>query len=301
MNSAIKLSICCISYNHANFIAKAIDSFLSQKVDFRYELVISDDKSTDSTAQIIEEYSALHSDKIRVLPRDKNVGMNVNFFSTLSACRGEYIAICEGDDYWTDINKLQRQVEILDSNPNISFVFHDVEIRNDIQHASAYKPYADVPQAIGGFDDVLFNHFIPTLSIVFRKSSTPNEWPSFFYKIRSPDRALALTLLLKGKYYHIPEKMGVYRHHDGGITKVPHAAEVLLQNDKLLYESFYEAFALEKDNNFSRRIALAYYTASRRCFQCKRSAKGLHFFVSAFSLAPVFMSSYVFKKLIGFR
>lgn len=299
MLSDIKLSICCISYNHANFIAQAIESFLSQKVSFSFEVVISDDKSSDGTAHIIEKYAAMYPDKIRILYREHNVGMNINFFSTLAACRGEYIAICEGDDYWTDINKLKKQVEILDANSNLSLVSHDVDIKNDVEQALAYKPYSHVPSNIGGFDEVLFNHFMPTLSIVFRKSAIPANWPDCFYKIRSPDKALILTLLLKGNYQHISEKMGVYRHHDGGITKIPHTAEVLLSNETFLYESFYEAFGLKKDCKFRQRISLAHYSAARRCFQAARYAKGLFFLSKSFFIAPFFMFSYCFNKMMG--
>lgn len=299
MLSDIKLSICCISYNHAGFIAQAIESFLSQDADFNYELVISDDKSFDGTADIIEKYAAMYPDKIRILHREQNVGMNVNFFSTLSACRGEYIAICEGDDYWTEVDKLTKQLSILEKDKSLSLVSHSVEVLDETSVSNPYNPYDIPPRENGGFDDVLFNHFIPTLSMLFRKRSLPDFWPEFFYITKNPDKALALALLLKGGYHYIPEKMGVYRHHDGGITKTPHSAEVLFNNELFLYNSFYEAFKLKKDKKFFQRISLANYSACRRFFQERRFLKGVVFLFRAFYLAPVFMFLYGVKKLIG--
>lgn len=299
MISDIKLSICCISYNHAEFISQAIDSFLSQRVDFNYEVVISDDCSNDSTSDIINNYATLYPNLIRVIPREKNVGMNYNFFSSLGSCCGEYIAICEGDDYWTDFDKLCKQIEILDRDQSLSLVTHDVDIKNDVKHTFVYNPYSKAPKSRGGLLDVIFCHFIPTLSIVLRKSRLPAVWPDFFYKVKNPDRALVLSLLINGEYQHLSEKMGVYRHHDGGITKVNHSADVLLANEIYLYDSFYSAFKLNKDRNFIRRIALAYYSACRKSFQDKNYRKGFIFLAMSLCKAPMYITSYCLKKIFG--
>jgi len=298
MLSNVKLSICCITYNHENFIAQAIDSFLSQKTSFPFEIVISDDKSTDNTLHIIQSYVTKHPDKIRLIPRKQNIGMNKNFFSTLSACRGEYIAICEGDDYWTDVNKLQKQVEVFDANPNLSLICHDVEIKNDVEYTQAYEPYLNVPNAndICNFSDVLFNHFIPTLSIVLRRASLPKEWPDFFYKVKSPDKALALSLMLKGDCYHLAESMGVYRHHDGGVTKKKIVASDWLEGELYLYNQFFLAFGLDAKRLLERRLAMAYYTASRLAFSERSYSDSLRFLVHSISKSPLFLFGYFLKK-----
>lgn len=297
MSSNIKLSICCISYNHAHFISQALDSFLAQRVNFEFELVISDDKSTDDTAQIIEEYAAMYPEKIRVITRDSNVGMNVNFFSTLSACKGEYIAICEGDDYWIDEYKLKKQVAILDSDRTISIVTHNVHIINETFSTSAYVPYTLAPKPRGGFDEVLFNHFIPTLSIVLRRDALPNYWPDFFYKIKSPDKALALSLLLKGDYYHCDENMGVYRHHDGGITKRQLSAREFYNQESYLYKEFFNFFKINKKKKLAQKLAYVSYSSAIRAFLRKKYLVSLLFLIKSLYISPAFFINTLIKRV----
>ena len=105
------LSIASITYNHEQFIAQAIESWLMQKTSFEIEIIIGEDCSTDNTRAIIEKYRKLHPDLIKLIISESNVGMMPNFIRTLAACRGKYIALCEGDDYWTDPYKLQKQVD----------------------------------------------------------------------------------------------------------------------------------------------------------------------------------------------
>ena len=103
------VSICSITYNHESYIEEAIDSFLMQETDFPFEIVVGEDYSTDGTRQIIEEYLEQYPNIIKLITSDNNVGPNRNFMRTLNACTGKYIAICEGDDYWIDNDKLINQ------------------------------------------------------------------------------------------------------------------------------------------------------------------------------------------------
>ena len=118
-------SIVMITYNHEPYIKQAIESVLSQKVAFSIELVIGEDCSTDRTREIVMEYQKKHSDIIRVIISDKNVGMTKNFMRTLRACRGKYIALCEGDDFWHEPNKLQIQCDYLEKHPECGLVNTD--------------------------------------------------------------------------------------------------------------------------------------------------------------------------------
>ena len=108
------VSIIMITYNHERFIAQAIEGVLMQETGFPFELVIGEDCSTDGTRAVCEKYAREHPDRIRLLPAERNLGMNLNARRTLRACRGKYIANCEGDDLWTDAGKLQRQAEYLE-------------------------------------------------------------------------------------------------------------------------------------------------------------------------------------------
>ena len=115
----IIVSVLMITYNHENFIREAIDGVLMQKTTFPIELIIGEDCSTDSTRKIVVEYAEKYPDLIRPLLPGSNLGMMKNFNKTMEAAKGKYIAICEGDDYWTDPLKLQKQVDILEANENI--------------------------------------------------------------------------------------------------------------------------------------------------------------------------------------
>lgn len=107
----VVVTVAMITYNHESFIAEAIEGVLMQRTDFNYQLLIGEDNSTDRTREIILDYMKCNQDIIHLLPQEKNLGMIPNFIETLKACNGKYIALCEGDDYWIDPDKLQKQVD----------------------------------------------------------------------------------------------------------------------------------------------------------------------------------------------
>ena len=111
------VAVCMTAYNHAPYIGRAIEGVLSQRTTFAVELVLSDDCSTDGTGAICRDYAARYPDRIRLLTGDVNVGMRANYRRTIEACRGRYVAMCDGDDWWCDPLKLQRQVEALEADP----------------------------------------------------------------------------------------------------------------------------------------------------------------------------------------
>jgi glycosyltransferase involved in cell wall biosynthesis len=117
MSENPKVSVCMMTYNHERFIAQAIESVLEQKTSFDLELVIGEDCSTDGTRKIVAEYARKYPEKIKAMFRETNLGMTANGIQTLRECRGRYIALLEGDDYWTDPLKLQKQVDFLDVHP----------------------------------------------------------------------------------------------------------------------------------------------------------------------------------------
>jgi glycosyltransferase involved in cell wall biosynthesis len=122
------VSVKMLTYNHAPFIAQAIEGVLQQKTNFPFELVIGEDCSTDNTREIVFEYQKKYPDIIRVVTSDRNVGMNNNGLRTLHACQGKYIAFCEGDDYWHNPGKLQKQVEYLEGHPECGLVYSSYDV-----------------------------------------------------------------------------------------------------------------------------------------------------------------------------
>jgi len=115
--SKIKVSACIITYNHEGFIRECLEGAVNQKVNFEYEIVIGEDNSSDSTKQICIEYAEKYPNLIKFFAREKNLGMIGNWINTIKNCKGKYIALCEGDDYWTDPLKIQKQVEFFEANP----------------------------------------------------------------------------------------------------------------------------------------------------------------------------------------
>ncbi len=119
----ITVSIFMLAYNQEQYIGSAIEGVLMQKTNFRTELVIGEDRSTDRTRAICQEYAAQNSEKIKLLLSESNLGLGANYVKTYAECSGKYVAICDGDDYWTDPLKLQKQVDFLEHNKDFSLVY----------------------------------------------------------------------------------------------------------------------------------------------------------------------------------
>jgi glycosyltransferase involved in cell wall biosynthesis len=219
------VSVYMITYNHEKFIAQALDGILMQEVDFPYEIVIGEDKSTDRTRAVVCEYQRRHPDKIRLhLSRENLFRQKLAGLGPLAACRGKYIAMCEGDDYWTDPQKLQKQVAVLEAEPEVSFCFHDVLVVQD-GGGGQYPFYTDLPQRTGQhprppgrieLKDILPKNFIATGSVMARQSSML-PLPSWIAELPAGDWGLFIHLLHSGCGVYLDQIMGVYRLHPGSM------------------------------------------------------------------------------------
>lgn len=209
------LSILCITYNHEKYISKAINSFLEQEASFDFEIVIGEDCSTDKTLEIILEFQKIHPKIIKIIKSEKNVGVTENFRRTLAACRGKYVALCEGDDYWDDPKKIQTQVSFLESNPEYVLTYHDtytIDKSNKITNDQSKKGINfDATKSF-----LIKAPSISTLTACFRNEI--KEIPIEFN--HAPILDICLWSLL-GKYgsgkYLKSIKPSLYRTHDGGI------------------------------------------------------------------------------------
>lgn len=211
----MKVSVLIITYNHSKFIAQAIESVLMQKVNFEYEIVIGEDSSTDNTRQILLDYQKQYSDKIRLLLPEKNLGMHRNFVNTLQACRSEYIAILEGDDYWIADDKLQKQVEFLDENPDFTICFHNVMVFHE---DNQYQPYIFLHNqpTVSYIEDLLIRNFISTPSVMYRNGLVESI-PTWFYEQGMGDWIFHILNAQYGKIGYIDEVMSAYRIHVQGV------------------------------------------------------------------------------------
>jgi glycosyltransferase involved in cell wall biosynthesis len=212
-----KVNVCMITYNHEEYIEQAVNSVMMQEIDFPFELVISEDCSTDSTREIILRLKEKYPGKIRLLLNEKNIGIMPNFIAALRACNGQYIALLEADDYWTDPGKLKMQVDILDANPGIAYCAHNAMVIYENNDKPPHSFNLDKPSTVSTIEDLIKRWFTQTGTIVFRRELIA-ETPEWFPFIHNGDYALGLLLALHGKIFYLDRVMSVYRKHQEGIS-----------------------------------------------------------------------------------
>lgn len=218
-----QVSICCITYNHVQFIRKCLDGFLMQQTDFPIEILIHDDCSTDGTTEIIKEYAAKYPELIFPIYEKINQYQNgksaeIDFYNYRRA-RGKYIAYCEGDDYWTDPLKLQKQVDFMEANPEYSVCFHDCLVYNSWKGEYFQKTNLTYREDF----DIDVNDFLngktgigQPLTMLFRVSDFNFEWRKHYSHYC--DTMEIMHLLLAGKGRFMVFNGGQYNLHQGGIS-----------------------------------------------------------------------------------
>lgn len=221
MNDLPLVSISCITYNHASYIKECIDGFLMQKTNFNFEILIHDDHSTDGTEEIIKEYAKQYPDIIKPLFEKENqysLGKPTgSVVWNLPRAKGKYIAMCEGDDYWIDPYKLQKQVDIMENNPNCSLVISNGISLNEITKKQyIINPMGDIKKSGFISPNLVLSErrLIPTASMFYRKDQS--KMPDFFHNCPVGDRPLRLWLLSKGDIYYFASPMIMYREQSNG-------------------------------------------------------------------------------------
>jgi len=210
-----KVSVSLLTYNHGPFIAQALNSILLQQVNFEYEIVIGEDCSQDNTREIVLSYQKNNPDKIRIFlskkPLNDGKSGRLNFVRNLKACRGEYVALLDGDDYWSSPFKLQKQVDFLDDHPRYAICFHDA-IR--MYENGSQRPwlYPGGKKEVYSLADLAAGNFIPTCSTMFRNRLF-SEFPGWYYEVSMGDWPLHIINAHYGDVGYIDEVMGVYRVH----------------------------------------------------------------------------------------
>ena len=211
-----RVSVSLVTYNQADVIREAIEGALAQRTPFDVEIVIGEDGSTDGTREIVCDYGRRYPERIRLLLQDQNRGLVTNFMNTIGACRGEYVALLDGDDYWPQRDKLARQVTFLDRYPRCSLSFHDVVVLCADGTFSAVTYTGPDHKRFSGIEDLLETNFVATCSAMFRRSALP-AWPDWFAASIWEDWPLYLLLAEHGSIGYIPEILGVYRDHRHGL------------------------------------------------------------------------------------
>lgn len=248
------LSIVTITYNHEPYIAKTIEGVLMQQVNFPIEYIIAEDCSTDRTRKICEEYVAKYPKLINLLPSDHNLGAKENEYRAMKTARGKYIAFCEGDDYWTDPLKLQKQVDFLEAHPDYSVTFHRCRHYNVVNKQWQEDNCAAVLNGNDGVDismDMYFGKWITQpLTMVYRSSMFDLDITHIYKYYR--DMHQIYHLLKNGKGYLFAFDGGVRIRQEGGMARfislyneceitVAIAKELYIHNKTIETKKYYES------------------------------------------------------------
>ena len=259
----ILLSIVCITYNHEKFIRQTLDGFVNQKTNFKFEVIIHDDASTDKTAEIIKEYQEKYPDIIKPIFQVENKfsqGIPLLKRFVYPCIKSKYVAMCEGDDYWTDEYKLQKQVDFLEANPDYSICFHPVKfIYEDKPNKTNIHPSKKFLSQDLTFEKLLKTNFIQTNSVVYRWRFINESFEDIIPDAILPsDWHLHLAHAENGKIGVINDVMSVYRRHSGGVWTDTDATNKNLHRrhgmkEIKFYHSVYETFAKKSEKYLNKK------------------------------------------------
>ena len=234
-----------ITYNQVNFIEKAIAGAIDQQLSHDHKILVHDDASTDGTAEICRRFKEKYPDLIHLIVAPTNKGMAKSWEDVLSACDADYVAICEGDDYWCDTNKLQTQVDFLEANPDYAICCHRVYIKKDEQRPK-FRADEFMPSTEAAYDIEMmakYGNLISTPSVVYRNKLF-SSLPSWFSQSPIVDFVVHMVNAQYGNIKYFPSPMSVYREHSGGVwggqSLMKNAANMMKVIGFLLSEPFNE-------------------------------------------------------------
>lgn len=266
------VSVLIITYNHERHVRQALESVLSQKTKFEFEIVVGEDCSRDATRSVLNDVQQTCGGRLRLLYRRQNVGMYRNFVDTYNQCRGQYIALLEGDDFWRGEGKLQAQFEYMEAHPECSFSFHPVVwfYEDGIRPGDSWPAHdsvwpAPVPSDVS-VESILREMFVPTCSIMIRKSYLP-EIPPGMEHLAMLDWPLCVILASRGPAAVLNAEMAAHRNHPGGVwfsvadetrcrealTMFSFLVGVLERRYRPLIHSLMSKWAEELANHYDRR------------------------------------------------
>ena len=250
----MRVTALVITYNHRPFIAAALDSALAQQTDFAYEILVSEDRSSDGTREIVLDYAARYPDRIRLILSETNLHSNAVVARGFRAARGEFVALLDGDDLWASPHKLQKQAEFLDAHPECALCFHNAQVvpegGDGDTRARLWTPPGQ--KTISSLADLWRGNVIATASAMFRRSALPEipSWYDDFFPIT--DWPLYILAAEHGSIGYIDEVMCLYRHHPGGLYSSRSEAEKLNT-----IERFYRVMDANTGGKYHRAICSA--------------------------------------------
>ena len=227
-----KVSICITTYNLENYIRECLDSALCQKVNFDFEIIIVDDASTDHTPDILKEYRVRHSGVIKLYFNSENLKYAETYRKALSLCTGEFIAVLDGDDCWTDTFKLQKQIDFLKEHQDFSMVFSNGLLGSDSSSAKIFDLNPRGISPVFLVNDLLDYHKIWNSSVMYR--NLHQKFPAWVYSAAHPDYPLHVFHTLFGKAFFMNDITGLYRRHSTNLTSNKQAGTLIDYYEKAL-------------------------------------------------------------------
>lgn len=284
-NSDILVSVICLTYNHSYFIKQCLDGFVMQETNFNYEVIIHDDASTDDTQDIIKEYAQKYTDIfVPILQKENQYSKHVQIGSTFiyPICRGKYVAYCEGDDYWTDPLKLQRQVDFLESHPEyVAIAENGLEV-NSVIHKEF--PFNTDPSHDVSLEEIILKRRFPTAGVMGRREAMNDFHETCRVSI---DTILWCWFVSKGKFRYENTISSVYRRGTQGMTEYTEPFQ-LAKKTEIWNKEILRVYDVKADFMYAH-IAGSFYACA------KVAVKKLHFISAVKCLCYCFM--YIVKSL----
>ena len=216
-DAALAVSVLVVTYNHARFVRQALDSAIGQRLPQPFEVLVSEDCSTDGTREIVEEYAKRHPHLVRLLLSERNLHSNEVVARGVRAARGRYVAVLDGDDYWTSDDKLGAQVAFLDVRPDVTICFHNVQVVDEHSQTTGRLWNAPGQPEVSGLHELLRGNFIATSSVVYRRAAVSEipAWYGGFFPVT--DWPLHVLYAREGRIGYLDRTLGAYRLHSGGL------------------------------------------------------------------------------------
>lgn len=259
MNNEIKVSVCCITFNHEKYIKQTLEGFVTQETNFNFEVLIHDDASTDGTADIIRDYAERYPDIIKPILQTENQhskGIKINPTFNYTRAQGRYIAFCEGDDYWTDPQKLQQQYDALESRPNCSICVHKTRhVDKEGIYLDAAFPSTSIPEGVISSDKYIHMELVEnpwlfqTSSYFLRRIIIDKYLEGFRHAFPVGDLPLVLLSLQYGNCYYIAKEMSCYRKDSGGaMSKIRDSDEKAISHYQRMINGYtqFDAYTQKK-------------------------------------------------------
>lgn len=306
MSNDYMVSVRLMTFNHAEFIAQAMEGILMQQTNFKVEVVVGDDFSTDNTSEIIKKFKDTNNIHIKILNRNigdeywkkrQKLGRLYNFKNILENCTGKYIALLDGDDYWTDPLKLQKQVDLLESNSNIVASFSNAITENEIL---GFKKLfvKNLDQGIVSKKNIILRGggLFPTASFMFNNEILKN---GNFYKILTfngmyGDEALLMLLMEKGPIYYDKDVSSVYRVWSGSTySSIQHQSDKIVELKKrsiINYKMFSNIINKKYSRLFKKKISMD----SLYIFLHDKSSKRFNYITNIY---PIDFLKYYYNKI----